>query len=200
MSACSRLAVVTALSLSLGACRPASAQSKAPGLEDLPAGTGVVKLGMTEEQVAGALGSLPERRREKGRETEAAYRIAGAVPGTASAFFLGGPLMSIEFSLARLDDPPLPRVSKATAESLSLGPLALKAIHNELRMNDVVKAAGMAGRRVSWKLYRTFDAGKPGAGTRTTWLWEVEPGGKVLIVVESNGQLEQPFVRDLKRP
>lgn len=152
---------------------------------------------MTEEEVVRALGTRPERRKESERLVELGFRIAGAVPGEAYATFRGGPLTQIEFALARVDQPPLPRVSREAARSLTQGALARKALDHDLVMSDVLNVTGKPGRLGVWRLFQRFDAGNPRTATSTTWFWEVEPGGKVLIVAETDGKLDAPFTRDL---
>lgn len=188
-----------ALGFSVAACRRSGSSSKARGLEDFVDGTGVVKLGMTEEEVVRALGTQPERRKENEpqRLVELGFRLAGAVPGVAYASFVGGPLNQIEFALDRIDQPPLPRVSREAAQSLTQGALARKALDHNLEMSDVLEAAGKPGRRVAWKLLRSFASGSPHTVTISTWFWEVEPGGKALIVVETDGTPGSPLTRDL---
>ncbi len=199
MSAHSRAVILLALGVSVAACGPlgSSSSSKARGLENFVEGTGAVKLGMTEEEVVRALGTRPERRKENERLVELGFRLAGAVPGVAYASFVGGPMNQIEFALARVDQPPLPRVSKEAAQSLTQGALAHKAIDHNLEMSDVLEATGKPGRLATWKLLRRFDGGNPRTATSTTWFWEVEPGGKALIVIETDGKLDAPITRDL---
>ncbi len=170
------------------------------------AGTGAVKLGMSEDEVGRALGGAPERRKEAEQTVEAVWRLEGAVPGSAVARFVGGPLVWIEFSAARPDVPPLPRVTRAAAEALSNGALARKAIQHVLRasdpaltMDDVLAAAGGTGRRVVWRLFRSEAEGAPESAASSVWAWEVEPGGKVLLVDETSGEARQPTIRDLPR-
>ncbi|MEO8433160.1 MAG: hypothetical protein ABI592_16775 [Acidobacteriota bacterium] len=197
MGACSRAVVLLALGVAVAACRASGSPSRARGLESFVDGTGAVRLGMTEEDVVRALGTRPERRKETERLVELGFRLHGAVPGVAYATFLGGPLTQIEFALARVDQPPLPRVSREAARSLTQGALARKALDHDLGMSDVLKATGKPGRLAAWKLFQRFDGGNPRSATSTTWFWEVEPGGKALIVVETDGKLDAPFTRDL---
>jgi hypothetical protein len=63
-------------------------------------------------------------------------------------------------------------------------------------MTEVETAAGRRGRRASWAL--TMGQGNT-TRTVSTWVWEVEPGGKLLIVSVEGGKASQPYVRTYVR-
>lgn len=178
-----------------------------PAPADFVEGTAAVRLRMTEDEVSRALGSEPVQRQETDRLVDAAWAIGGAVPGRAVARFVGGPLVRIEFARIRLDDPPLPRVSGDAARTVTQG-LAFKAVqhiaHAEnpaLELREVVAAAGAPGQRIRWRLAQ--GGGTPGSHLQpvvtNTWAWVVEPGGRLLLVDETDGIADQPIVRDLPR-
>ncbi|MGZ8851679.1 MAG: hypothetical protein ACXW3E_15305, partial [Thermoanaerobaculia bacterium] len=55
--------------------------------------------------------------------------------------------------------------------------------------------AGSRGLRARWTL-----ADVPGGAPLvvSTWVWEVEPGGRLLIVEDVNGLAGQPIVRTMR--
>jgi hypothetical protein len=109
--------------------------------------------------------------------------------------FPDGHLSGIQFT-ARLDPPIAPRITKATADSLTKYDVVVKAIAGKLTLAEVEGMAGKPGRWAAW----TLTIG-PGLSRRTisNWFWEIDPGGKVLIVTEEGGKAGQPYVRELRR-
>jgi hypothetical protein len=176
----------------LTACGRASFQnSQRAGLEDFIEGANAVAIGMTEAEVSQALGAQPEVR--KGNEV--VWHLDNRThPGYASGGFANGYLSGIEFK-ADLNSPAPPRIDKAAADALTNKEVALRAINKQLAIAEVMSTAGGRGRLASWVL--TMGQGN---STRTisTWVWEINPGGKLLVVSEEGGKASQPDVRAMK--
>jgi hypothetical protein len=185
------LLTVTGLVMLCACSRGASQQTAAIGGEEIVDGAGKVSIGMTESEVSGALGAEPIE--HKG--IDVAWRLDQRPhPGAAVGSFPDGHLSGIHFT-ARLDPPIAPRITKATADTLTKYDVVVKAIAGKLTLAEVEAMAGKPGRLAMWTLTigqglsrRTIDA----------WFWEIDPGGKVLIVTEEGGKASQPYVREMK--
>jgi hypothetical protein len=176
-----------------------SAFSGVPGPEELEAfvsGAGAVRLGMTEGEISAALGKNPTRRRDPpspDAPAEASWEgLEGARPGAAAGLFREGRLLRIEFAPAT---PALPRLDRAAAESVTRPDFVRRSVARTLRMADIEAVTRRPGYRATWAIASGF-------GSRTTvssrWLWEIEPGGKVLYVEEHDGAAGQPVIRSMR--
>jgi hypothetical protein len=164
--------------------------SQRADLDDFIEGAGAVAIGMTESEVSKALNAQSEAR--KGNEV--AWRLdKRSHPGSASGSFVNGYLSGIQFT-ADLSAPAPPRIDKAAADALSNKETALRAISHKLTIAEVEAAAGGRGRRASWVL--TMGQGNT-IRSISIWVWEINPGGKLLIVSEERGEAGQPYVRSM---
>lgn len=188
------------------ACRKTSAPPTI-GVGDVPppaeldqyvSGAGNIRLGMTEQEVDAALGKKSTRRQDAAARdgaTDVAWdKIAGAHPGAAVGRFFDGKLTHIEFAPATTT---MPRISADAARSLAeSGSVVQRAVARTLRLSDVEAVTGSRGLRAQW----SFSFHPPNrADVKSLWAWEVEPGGRALIVEEEQGLAGQPVVRDIKR-
>jgi hypothetical protein len=167
-----------------------------PTPEDLEAyvsGAGEVRLGMTESEVTDALGSKPSRRDDAnspGASTDVAWdALEGPRPGAALGRFVEGRLFSIQFAPRA---PVLPRLDHATADSVTGADYVRRSVARTLTMADIEAVVRVPGCRASW----TIMSGS-GSPTRVSsqWLWEVDPGDRVLFVREDDGTAGQPVIR-----
>jgi hypothetical protein len=176
----------------LFACsRGASHGATLAGIEDVVDGASQVAIGMTDSEVSGALHVEPIER----KGIEVAWRLEkGEHPGVAVGRFIDGYLNSIQFT-ARLDSPSPPRIDKQTAGALTKYDVVTRAIAGNLTLAEVEASIGKHGRRAIWTL-----AQGQNRTTRSisTWVWEINPGGKVLIVPEEDGKASQPYIRELR--
>jgi hypothetical protein len=126
--------------------------------------------------------------------TEVAWdNIAGPHPGAALGRFAAGRLSQIEFATATAA---MPRISPEVARSLESADVVRRSVARTLRLEDVEAATGSHGLRARW----IFTHRPPNrADVMSMWLWEVEPGGRALVVEVENGLAGQPVVRDLRR-
>jgi hypothetical protein len=160
-------------------------------LEAYVSGAGAVRLGMSESEVTEALGKKPSRRQDRGDTADVAWDdLKGPRPGAALGSFREGRLLRIEFAPAM---PVLPRVDYATADSLTRADIVRGSVDRTLRIADIEAVTRVPGYRATWAIASGF-------GVKTTvtsrWLWEIEPGGKVLFVDEEDGYAGQPVIRD----
>ena len=166
-------------------------------LDQFVSGAGGVRLAMTEDEVSSALAVKPARRRDAMSSdgmTEVAWdNIGGPHPGAAVGRFVAGKLTQIEFATATTA---MPRISRDVARSLESADVVRRSVARTLRLEDVEAATGSHGLRARWIFtHRPPDR----ADVMSMWLWEVEPGGRALVVEEENGLAGQPVVRDLRR-
>jgi hypothetical protein len=166
-------------------------------LDQFVSGAGGVRLAMTEDEVSGALGARPLRRSDatsRGEAVDVAWdNIGGAHPGAALGHFVAGKLFAIEFATA---SKAMPRISADVARSLESGDVVRRSVARTLRIEDVERATGSRGLRVRWIIsHRPPDR----ANVMSVWAWEVEPGGRALVVKDENGLAGQPIVRDFRR-
>jgi hypothetical protein len=151
-----------------------------------------VAIGMTESEVSRALGDEPSQR----KGTDVAWRLEqGAHPGVAVGSFIDGHMTGITFT-ANLDTPAPLRIEKAAADALNTTDITQRSVDGRLTLAEIEAAVGARGRRLDWTL-----AMGQGRSTRSIshWVWEINPGGKVLIVSEEGGKASQPFVRTVNR-
>jgi hypothetical protein len=200
------VAVATTIALSCRGSRPAGdgapAAAAAPALEGVPgadeleayvSGAGAVRLGRTESEVTGALGRNPSRRNDAqspGASTDVAWdHLPGPRPGAALGRFRDGRLLSIEFAPAAQD---YPRLDYATADAVTQADYVRRAVARTLRMADIEAVTRVPGYRATWAIMSGF-----GSPTRVTsrWMWEVDPGDRVLYVEEVDGLAGQPVIR-----
>jgi hypothetical protein len=178
---------------------PRPTSSGVPNKDELDAfvsGAGDVHLGMRERDVSAVLGRQPNRRQDAtspGATTDVLWdSLQGARPGAVLGHFLDGRLVRVEFGPL---SPMLPRLDRATAESLTRGSFVSRAAAGMLRLADIEAVTRMPGYHARWILGR-------GAGGHTTvgnrWVWEVEPGGQALIVDEEDGRAGPPVIRTLR--
>jgi hypothetical protein len=162
-------------------------------LEAYVSGAGVVRLGMTESEVTKALGRRPSRRQDgqsPGASTDVAWDdLPGPRPGAALGRFVDDRLISIEFAPTA---PVLPRLDYATADSVTQADYVRRSVARTLRMADIEAVTRVAGYRASWTIMSGF--GSP-TRVRSRWVWEVEPGNRVLYVEELDGLADQPVIR-----
>ena len=156
-------------------------------------GAGGVHLGMSESEVSDAFDAKARRLRERlrGVPLDVVWEsIGGPHPGAAIGMFVDDRLVRIEFVPRR---PDLPRISQAAADTLLTAEIVQRSVDRTLRMTDIEAAVG-PGYRATW-----FIDGR-GGPTRvgSQWLWEVEPGGKALIVLVVGDDVDQPVIRPLK--
>jgi hypothetical protein len=166
-------------------------------LDQFVSGAGGVRLTMTEAEVSAALGVRPARREDATSQdgvTKVAWdNIGGAHPGAALGDFVAGKLFRIEFATASTA---MPRISRDAAQALERADVVRRSVARTLRMEDIEAVTGSRGLRARW----IFGLRPPDrANVMSIWTWEVEPGGRVLVVDEENGLAGQPVVRDLKR-
>ena len=166
-------------------------------LDQFVSGAGGIRLAMTEDEVSAALGVRPARRRDAISQddvTEVAWdNIGGAHPGAAVGRFIVGKLIQIELATASST---MPRIGSAVARSLESADVVRRSVARTLRIDDVEAATGSRGLRARWIIsHRPPDR----ANVMSIWAWEVEPGGRALVVEEENGLAGQPVVRDLKK-
>jgi hypothetical protein len=166
-------------------------------LDQFVSGAGGVRLAMTEDEVSAALGARPSRRSDATSRDEVADvawdNIGGAHPGAALGHFRAGKLYAIEFATASTV---MPRISADVARSLESGDVVRRSVARTLRIEDIEAATGSRGLRARW----IFNHRPPDrASVMSVWAWEVEPGGRALVVEDENGLAGQPVVRDLKR-
>lgn len=195
------IVAVALMAAALNGCKSKVSKvgSRLPGLEDFVAGTGAVRLRMTEDQVRNALGAEPVQRRENARVVDTAYTLAGSPAGSAHARFVGGPLVLIEFFRDTTSE--APKISEAVADKIVQGPLAMKAVKyvlnpsNPLTMPEMLDVTGVPAYRIGWSLH-TGDDGVQSVTTET-WAWAIEGTGKALLVASTEGVLDQPAIRPL---
>jgi len=163
-------------------------------LEAYVSGAGAVRLGMTESEVTEALGSKPSRRQDAkspGASTDVAWDgLQGPRPGAALGRFVENRLVSIEFAPTA---PVLPRLDYATAHSVTGADYVRRSVARTLRMADIEAVTRVPGYRASWTIMSGF-----GSPTRVSsrWMWEVDPGDRVLYVPELDGVAGQPVIRN----
>ena len=182
------------------ACRKGGASTagdvRSAELDQYVSGAGNVRLGMTEDEVTSALGVKPARRLDAMSSdgiTEVAWdNIGGTHPGAAVGRFIGGKLTQIDFATAKTA---MPRISSDVASSLERAEIVQRAVAHTLRLEDIEAVTGSRGLRARWTLIELSNH----PNVRSVWAWEVEPGGKALVVEEENGLAGQPVVRDLTR-
>jgi hypothetical protein len=159
-------------------------------------GAGRVHLGMTESEVSDALGKKPARRDDAmspGASTDVAWDgLEGARPGAALGRFLDGRLVRIEFAPA---SSVFPRIDRAVAAAVTSADFVRASVARTLQMADIEAVTRTPAHRRAWIIGRGND-GKTTVGSR--WIWEVEPGGKALLVEEADGLAGQPHIRSLK--
>ncbi|MFI5007998.1 MAG: hypothetical protein ACHQKZ_11185 [Solirubrobacterales bacterium] len=167
-----------------------------PSSEELEAyvsGAGAVRLGMTESEVTEALGKKPSRRddaQSPGASTDLAWdKLEGPRPGAALGRFSDGRLQSIEFAPAAQA---YPRLDYATAASVTQADYVRRSVARTLRVADIEAVTLVPGYRASWTVMTGF-----GSPTRVSsrWMWEVDPGDRVLYVEELDGLAGQPVIR-----
>jgi hypothetical protein len=167
-------------------------------LEAYVTGAGAVRLGMTEREVTLALGRKPSRRDDAmspGASTDVAWDdLQGLRPGAALGRFLDDRLQSIEFAPA---SPALPRLDYATANSVTLPDYVRRSVAGTLRMADIEAVTRVPGYRASWAIMTGF--GTP-TRVKSRWLWEVDPGDRLLLVEELDGLAHQPVIRTKRKP
>jgi hypothetical protein len=165
----------------------------AVALEAYVTGAGNVQLGMTESQVSDALGEKPTRREDAmspGATTDVAWDdLKGARPGAALGRFRDGRLISIEFASTF---PVLPRIDRGAADAVTTPDFVRASVARTLQMTDIEAVTRTRGHRMSWSVMRGAD-GRTMVLSR--WIWEVEPGGEALLVVEYDGLAGQPNIR-----
>ena len=158
---------------------------------------GRVRLGMTEKEVNEALGKGATRREEAQSPGAAAHvawdDIGGENPGAALGTFLHGKLVRIEFATAKTA---MPHVSREAASSLQSAETVRRSVARTLRMSDVEAVTGSRGLRARWSIGEN-PGGDPHISSK--WVWEVEPGGELLIVDEEDGFAGQPVTRKWNR-
>jgi hypothetical protein len=163
-------------------------------LEAYVSGAGAVRLGMTESEVTEALGKKPSRRddaQSPGATTDVAWdALEGPRPGAALGRFRDDRLLSIEFAPAAQV---YPRLDYATADSVTQADFVRRSVARTLRMADIEAVTLVPGYRASWTVMTGF-----GTPTRVSsrWMWEVDPGDKVLYVAELDGLAGQPVIRN----
>jgi hypothetical protein len=172
-----------------------------PGPDELEAyvtGAGAVRLGMTESEVSEALGKKPSRRDDAmspGASTDLAWDgLQGTRPGAALGRFRDDRLMSIEFAPA---SPALPRLDYATASSVTGADYVRRSVAGTLRVADIEAVTLVPGCRATWTIMSGF--GTP-TRVKSRWVWEVDPGDRVLLVEELDGLAHQPVIRAKRKP
>jgi hypothetical protein len=165
----------------------------ADALEAYVTGAGAVRLGMTESEVTSALGKEPSRRddaQSPGASTDVAWDdLQGPRPGAALGRFQDGRLFSIEFApSAQL----YPLLDHATAASVTRADYVRRSVARTLRMADIEAVTGVPGYRASWTITSGF--GTP-TRVKSRWMWDVDPGDRVLYVEEIDGLAGQPVIR-----
>jgi hypothetical protein len=209
-----RLALVMALAVaSASACRKSrgegdAAASGAPvadagasggvpspaELEAYVSGAGTVRLGMTESEVTRALGSKPSRRKDGEDTADVAWDdLQGPRPGYALGNFRDDTLYSIEFAPAAQV---YPRLDYAAASAVTQPDYVRRSVARTLRMADIEAVTRVPGSRASWTIMSGF--GSP-TRVQSRWLWEVDPGDRVLLVDELDGLAHQPVIRAKRR-
>lgn len=199
-----RAAVVVMAGLIISGCsKPAVSSAAPPGAPvGFVAGTDVVKLGMTEAEVAVALkGGEPVKREEQnGGLVDLAFEISGAPEGVARARFTGGLLTRIEFWRTLDAATKVPQLTLATAEKIAQGPMATKAAkfvlndNDPLTMTELLTATGGPGFRIGWQRFRGI---KNTDKVSSTWVWQIDGGESGLFVEEAAGTLGQPLIRPM---
>jgi hypothetical protein len=166
-------------------------------LEQFVSGAGNVRLMMTEKEVSSALGTKPTQRQEAMSSDEESVVVWGTItgphPGAALGRFAAGRLRQIEFGTASTA---MPRIGRDVAASLESAEIVRRSVARTLRLADIEAATGSRGLRARW----TFTHWPPDrANVMSVWVWEIEPGGRALVVEEEgDGAVGQPVVRDLK--
>jgi hypothetical protein len=160
-------------------------------LEAYVSGAGAVRLGMTESEVTEALGSKPSRRDNalSPAKDVAWDGLKGPRPGAALGRFQDGRLLSIEFAPA---EQVYPRLDYATADSVTQADYVRRSVDRTLRLADIEAVTGVPGYRASWTVMSGF--GSP-TRVRSRWMWDVDPGDRVLYVEELDGLAGQPVIR-----
>jgi hypothetical protein len=177
-----------------GAVGDAGASGGVPSPAELEAymsGAGAVRLGMSESEVTRALGSKPSRRQDGGDTADVAWdALKGPRPGAALGKFREDKLYSIEFAPAAQV---YPRLDYATADSVTAPDYVRRSVARTLRMADIEAVTRVPGYRASWTVMSGF-----GTPTRvmSRWMWDVDPGNRVLYVEETDGLAHQPVIRD----
>jgi len=202
---CRTFVLLILVTVAGSACRKTSAAKRiaagevpsAAELDQYVSGAGNVRLVMTEDEVSSALDVKPTRRRDASSSdgvTEVAWdNISGPHPGAAVGRFTAGKLTQIEFATASMA---MPRISRDVARSLESADVVRRSVEHTLRLEDIQATTGSHGLRARWIFtHRPPDR----AGVMSLWVWEVEPGGRALVVEEENGLAGQPVVRDLRR-
>jgi hypothetical protein len=160
-------------------------------LEAYVSGAGTVRLGMTESEVTSALGKKPSRRKDGGDTADVAWDdLPGPRPGHALGHFRDDRLYSIEFAPAAQA---YPRLDYATASAVTQPDYVRRSVARTLLVADIEAVTRVPGYRASWTVMSGF-----GSPTRVSsrWLWEVDPGNRVLYVDELDGLAGQPVIRD----
>jgi hypothetical protein len=196
---CLAVGLLTALACGKPAAPTRIAAGDVPSAAELEAfvsHAGNVRLTMTEQEVRSALGTKPTRRQEAmssdGESVVVWDTITGPHPGAALGRFVAGRLRQIEFATASTA---MPRIGRDVAASLESAETVRRSVAGTLRIADIEAATGSRGLRARW----TFTHWPPDRAKITSvWLWEIEPGGRVLMVDEYDGLAGQPVVRDLK--
>jgi hypothetical protein len=179
-----------------GAAADAGASEGVPSPAELEAyvtGAGAVRLGMTESEVTEALGKKPSRRDEaqsSGASTGLAWDdLEGPRPGFALGRFRDDRLYSIEFAPAAQV---YPRLDYATASSVTQPDYVRRSVARTLRIADIEAVTRVPGYRASWAVMTGF-----GTPTRvmSRFMWEVDPGDRLLYVEELDGLAGQPVIR-----
>jgi hypothetical protein len=163
-------------------------------LEAYVSGAGRVRLGMTEAEVTEALGKRPSRRQDamsQGASTDVAWdALEGPRPGAALGRFVDDHLISIELAPAAQV---YPRLDFATASSVTAPDYVRRSVARTLRMADIEAVTRVPGFRASWTVMSGY--GSP-TRVKSRWMWDVDPGNRVLYVEELDGQAGQPVIRD----
>jgi hypothetical protein len=153
-------------------------------------GAGAVHLGMTEAEVTKALGKKPSRR-DDGAGTDVAWDdLKGPRPGAALGRFRDDRLYSIEFAPAAQV---YRRLDYATADSVTQPDYVRRSVARTLRMADIESVTRVPGYRASWAIMSGF--GTP-TRVQSKWMWEVDPGDRILYVTELDGFAGQPVIRN----
>lgn len=163
-------------------------------LDAYVSGAGAVHLGMTEADVTQALGKKPSRRddaQSPGAATDVAWdNLAGPQPGAALGRFRDDRLYSIDFAPAAQV---YPRLDYATADAVTRADYVRRSVARTLRMADIESVTRGPGYRASWAVMSGF--GTP-TRVQSKWMWEVDPGDRILYVEELDGRAGQPVIRN----
>ena len=193
-------AIILLLVASMAGCGKDARMAGEPGSDELDAlvsGAGRLRIGMAQKEAMDALGEPSRQENIPWEKVTQLFweNLRGAHPGRVTAGFRDGKLVHLELVPANR---PLPRVDAAAAASLERAEVVQKAVSKQLRMPEIEGVTGKRGGQVRLSVVRGYLDQPDRIVVARTWSWEVEPGGRALLVEERDDLAGQPITRKLR--